>query len=461
MRQGIITTFYSYKGGVGRSFALANIAAILVRWRFRVLCIDWDIEAPGLDYYFLPYAYPVTPRPGLVDMLSAFAAKPKGRLDWQSHTTGVEMRNVGTLDLIRAGTKDADYGARVQELDWAHMYERGLGEALDRMCAEMREAYDFVLIDGRTGITDFGGIFTAQLPDILAFLFTANEQSLEGATEVAEKAVQVRNSLPFDQARLLLLPIPARFDANVEYETAQHWKTRYVERVGHLYDFWAVQGTEARTLIDYTTIPYVPYWSFGERLSAIEEPTPGPSAITYSLETIAALIVHRLGRTDLLRENRDSFVNAARRLGSRRKEGVAAVFLSYSHRDRDIARVLSNALHERGITVVSDIDVPLGEVTSDWLEEQINRAQHMIVLVGSGSASGQWMDREIRTFQFQSASEESRVRFLLPILLPGASSRDMPKQLMNLKHLSIADTSIEAVVDEIGKIVATEPPAIA
>jgi MinD-like ATPase involved in chromosome partitioning or flagellar assembly len=49
---GKVVTFYSYKGGVGRSMALANMAVILTRWGKRVLIVDWDLEAPGLEYFF-------------------------------------------------------------------------------------------------------------------------------------------------------------------------------------------------------------------------------------------------------------------------------------------------------------------------------------------------------------------------------------------------------------------------
>lgn len=42
-------TFYSFKGGVGRSMAMANVADILARRGLRVLAIDFDLEAPGLD----------------------------------------------------------------------------------------------------------------------------------------------------------------------------------------------------------------------------------------------------------------------------------------------------------------------------------------------------------------------------------------------------------------------------
>ena len=50
-----IVTFYSYKGGTGRSIALANVAWILAMNGNRVLVIDWDLEAPGLHRYFHPF----------------------------------------------------------------------------------------------------------------------------------------------------------------------------------------------------------------------------------------------------------------------------------------------------------------------------------------------------------------------------------------------------------------------
>ena len=45
-------TFYSYKGGVGRSLALINVATILAHKGKNVACLDYDIEAPGLHTFF-------------------------------------------------------------------------------------------------------------------------------------------------------------------------------------------------------------------------------------------------------------------------------------------------------------------------------------------------------------------------------------------------------------------------
>ena len=48
----MIVTFYSYKGGVGRSMALANVAEWFRLQGLRVVMVDWDLEAPGLESFF-------------------------------------------------------------------------------------------------------------------------------------------------------------------------------------------------------------------------------------------------------------------------------------------------------------------------------------------------------------------------------------------------------------------------
>ena len=58
MAEGKIVTFYSYKGGTGRTMALANVAWILASSGLKVLVVDWDLESPGLHKYFQPFLDP-------------------------------------------------------------------------------------------------------------------------------------------------------------------------------------------------------------------------------------------------------------------------------------------------------------------------------------------------------------------------------------------------------------------
>ena len=76
-RFGKIITFYSYKGGTGRTMALANLAWVLASNDKKVLLIDWDLEAPGLHRYFRPFLVDPELRntPGLIDFIWDLAAE--------------------------------------------------------------------------------------------------------------------------------------------------------------------------------------------------------------------------------------------------------------------------------------------------------------------------------------------------------------------------------------------------
>ena len=47
-----IITFYSFKGGMGRTTALAGVALALLKQGYNIMMIDTDIEAPGLATLF-------------------------------------------------------------------------------------------------------------------------------------------------------------------------------------------------------------------------------------------------------------------------------------------------------------------------------------------------------------------------------------------------------------------------
>ncbi|MER3434993.1 MAG: hypothetical protein C4288_16635, partial [Leptolyngbya sp. ERB_1_1] len=221
MREGSIVTFYSYKGGVGRTLVLASVVALLSRWGYRVLCVDWDLEAPGLHLYFQPWIQQKFP--GLTELIQAYVDRENP--NWRAFLTPVRLPDVKEpIQFISAGIQDDSYVQRMQRLDWKTLYEtQDLGNFLETLRQDWKKEFDFVLLDSRTGITDIGGICTIQLPDLLVLLFTANEQSLSGVINVAERAMQVRDSIPYDRAKLLALPIASRFEGRIEYKLAQEW----------------------------------------------------------------------------------------------------------------------------------------------------------------------------------------------------------------------------------------------
>jgi CobQ/CobB/MinD/ParA nucleotide binding domain len=84
--RGTLITFYSYKGGVGRTQALANVGTLLSVWGYRVLCVDWDLEAPGLHRYFDRWLS-ASDSEGLVELITEHGAGEE--TDWRSRVQKV------------------------------------------------------------------------------------------------------------------------------------------------------------------------------------------------------------------------------------------------------------------------------------------------------------------------------------------------------------------------------------
>src|SRR5262245_30366188 len=78
-KPGIVYTFYSYKGGVGRSMALASVAALLSQMGRKVLMVDFDLEAPGLERYFadLGAIEGRKTKSGIIDLITSHASGRK------------------------------------------------------------------------------------------------------------------------------------------------------------------------------------------------------------------------------------------------------------------------------------------------------------------------------------------------------------------------------------------------
>ncbi|MDH6610950.1 cellulose biosynthesis protein BcsQ [Streptomyces sp. SAI-208] len=215
-RDGRIITFYSYKGGVGRTMALANVAWILAANGHRVLAVDWDLETPGgLPRYFKPFlpTGALGTTTGLIDLFADFAdaARRRGRPDegfYQRHAEVEHAMSVkwafpgsGWLNCLSAGRQDRDYHATLQSFRWDELDARFLEALRERW----RRDYDFVLIDSRSGMGSAVDICIRELPDTLVSCFTLNSQSLDGAALTAQHVI--RNA-PGREIRVL--PVPMR-----------------------------------------------------------------------------------------------------------------------------------------------------------------------------------------------------------------------------------------------------------
>lgn len=181
-----VTTFYSFKGGVGRTMALVNIAVDLARRGRRVLAVDFDLEAPGLDTFDLPRPSGTTP--GVIDFVSAYLGSGKAPLveDYVFESWGVG-KDGGGLWIMPSGAHHESYARTFAHIDWGVLYEQHDGYLLFEDLKEQWKAFlqpDYVLVDSRTGYTDVGGICTRQLPHAVVLLFFPDPQNLRGLTKV-------------------------------------------------------------------------------------------------------------------------------------------------------------------------------------------------------------------------------------------------------------------------------------
>ncbi len=290
---GFITTFYSFKGGVGRTMALANIAVLLVRRGLQVLAVDWDLEAPGLERYFQDYKiHRNSGEKGLLDLLIDASGIPSSsKPDWQDYLSYVNFDNDSRLSLLTSGRHDEKYAGKVLNFDWkAFFRDSDGGDFIETLRKEWIHEYDVILIDSRAGFTDSGGICTIQLPDVLVPVFTTNKQSLEGARDIVMRAQKARQKLAYDRMPLLVFPLPSRFDSRSQFKESQEWLATFAKELKPFYNDWLPKPFTPLQIIERTKLPYIPYFSFGEKLPVITDGISDPEGLGYAYAAAATLI---------------------------------------------------------------------------------------------------------------------------------------------------------------------------
>jgi hypothetical protein len=342
----MIVTFYSFKGGVGRSMALANVGELLADLGYRVVVCDWDLEAPGLERYFVKdfvkadlYQEEMTAlaaRPGIMDLLAGYKETLKRPLGdppaepateathaWVgklllrrpfSHAEPVqrERSGPGWLRLLTAGRRDGDffqrYAETVRRFDWEEFYERWAGDAYvdffrQDLVGDARKGVtgeaDVVLIDSRTGVTEQGGVCTHHLADLVVLVTAANDLNMDGSRWMAraladERLTKIRGGRP-----LQVLPVAARIEQTAQKEELADFRNRFVK------DFRepiakAVGDPERFALA--SEIPYIPFYSFHERIVAREPEEQRDKRLYAAYQALADGVVRYGLRASLLRE---------------------------------------------------------------------------------------------------------------------------------------------------------------
>jgi cytochrome c-type biogenesis protein CcmH/NrfG/MinD-like ATPase involved in chromosome partitioning or flagellar assembly len=224
-----VFTFYSYKGGVGRSLAVMNVAYTLAGWGRHVLMVDMDLEAPGISGFLQrsnELAEPESAHPKDILTLLGEAARAlrNGGVPDEMACSLPPVSNyirpvaeeklaalrpqlglLGRLDVLGTDVS-RDYNARLAQLALQDLPQDRL-IALSRLLHQYLKAqvfpyrplgienfeppvqtpYDYVLVDSRTGITEIGGLCVGPLADRLVVITGLNDQNVSGTLSFLEE----------------------------------------------------------------------------------------------------------------------------------------------------------------------------------------------------------------------------------------------------------------------------------
>jgi tetratricopeptide (TPR) repeat protein len=389
---GQIITFYSYKGGTGRTMCMANVAWIIASSGKRVLTVDWDLESPGLHKFFHPFLdeSTVSATPGVIEIINEYASAavdpgPRSK-DWYLECARVQRHAVslewsfpagGRLDFLSAGRQNRDYSSAVVSLDWDNFYDRlGGGRFFRAMREDMKRNYDYVLIDSRTGLSDVADICTIELPDALTVCFTLSDQSIEGAANVAKQI-----SGRYRDRNIRVLPVPMRIE---DGEKEKLDIGRSLARM-RFEGFPAGMSQESAALYWASVeVPYKPFYAFEEILATFGDDPGSPASLLSSFERITDAVTE--GEITSMRPIPDDRRLQYKELFARRQPSVLTqVYLSYAPEDRMWADWIEAVLTQAGFQVVPRSIVATAPLVSVDLqaEEELQGAPRAIAILSS------------------------------------------------------------------------------
>ncbi|KAF0860196.1 hypothetical protein Y888_07345 [Mixta calida B021323] len=204
MRSGLknnnVVTFFSYKGGVGRTTSLALTATYLSRKGKKVFVIDCDFEAPGLINFFNS-SQADTCKNGLIEYLNDQAFTKDIALEDYVYDIEKSYSGIGSINLMSAGNilnSSEDLESYLEGLAKIDMQGKQLVNIFNKLISTINSNYkpDVILIDSRTGFNNtFGAL--AQLSKNIVVLAGDDIQNQPGIEYVTKTLNEMNISACF------------------------------------------------------------------------------------------------------------------------------------------------------------------------------------------------------------------------------------------------------------------------
>lgn len=294
-KRGHVVTFYSYRGGTGRSMALANTACLLAAAGKSVLVIDWDWQSPGQHVIFAPHvknAFAQIPDSdkaysehiGLLELLSQLYrnARPlvmrsepgKDEIDTtlafvqESYIDHCIIKtDIANLSLLKCGGMSTFYNGAMS-FDWEQKW-KDCPYLIFALMERLSHEYDYVLVDSTAGLGDIATICTAVVPDQLVFTVSPHRGNLEGGIPMLRQAAEYRQGSsdlrPLQIFPLLTLTDDREYDMRIAL--IQQVETTFSALFREIY---ALKECSLQPYLYESEIPFFPWASYGDDIAVLK-----------------------------------------------------------------------------------------------------------------------------------------------------------------------------------------------
>jgi len=251
-----VITFYSLRGGVGRTTALAAAARILASRGRRVLCIDMDFEAPGL-HHLLRLPEP-DPDQGALPLILALERGEE--VDIRDHVQRVG--DAEELYCLPSGRLGIDYAQRLRLLEPENWYleDDNPLHALFNLASTSSIQPELVLVDSRTGISPISAPLLFDISDLAVVCFFPHPQAHLG-TELLVRSLLAAKTRRSDsertispEPRFLVSPVPPGPSSSRVRERALTWIEGWLSEAADRRspDVGALQADELTHSVSYS-----------------------------------------------------------------------------------------------------------------------------------------------------------------------------------------------------------------
>jgi cellulose biosynthesis protein BcsQ len=217
-----IISFFSFKGGVGRTTALASVAIQLARKGKRVCVVDLDLEAPGIGNCF-----PMLgdgPEYGTLDYILESDLQRDADMPIEEYVgicddTTIIGKEGAHIYVVPAGRLDDDYLEKLARVDYRGLSGDEAKSPLHRLFNSLRrkDNIEYFLVDARSGLHDIGGLTLNGFCHLDVLFGIENTQSWAGLALVVSHVGGMRDrDLPQQDCAIVYAMAPSRTDKDRE-----------------------------------------------------------------------------------------------------------------------------------------------------------------------------------------------------------------------------------------------------